>query len=132
MKRNKLRKAVIGLLDVTLAEGTPRNKPAPFGKLVETIELKQSLSDLQRDRYWKEGLKKKVMEKGYDVLSVSILHQDHPQGFSIAISVVRSKQGLQRNRPVSRGGKEIGPPTQHKTMAARRRGQRGVIGGAKG
>lgn len=123
MKRNKLRGAVLGILDVTMAESAPRNRPAPPGRLIEVIDLGKSVSEMQKDRIWKQTITKMVNEKGYDVLAINVLHQTHQQGFNIAISVVRSKKGLPRNKPVSRGGAPLGPSRMGaKTMAARRRG----------
>lgn len=121
MGNDKNRKAIIGLLDVTSHQGLPPGRPLPPAPVVDVIDMEQTIGELQK-KDWKKIVGDIIAEKGYDPVAVNILAADHPKGFTVAVSVVETKKGIQeRKRPVTRGGREIGAPVKGKTMAAKRR-----------
>ncbi len=92
--------------------------------LVETFEYDKGIKELLSDPHWKPRLIGRCLDLGYKVNSVSVLRQSH-QGCDVAVTVVLEQAvKISIGKPVTRGGKQIGPPlTGKRTMASKRRGR---------
>lgn len=92
--------------------------------LLQTLDMEEPLKSLLRRKAWKSEVEQLVMEKGFRVLSVSVVHGGS-DGIHIAVSVTQQPQEFGRRVATTRGGKPMtGPVATSKTMAAKRRAAR--------
>lgn len=115
-------KAIIGLYrhDPKAAGGKGQST------LVEKIELEQPLAELIRQKKWKQVVEAKVREKGFDVLSVNVVHSGADLDVNIVVTVDKKPPRFgEKKKAVTRGGNAVeGPVKAGKTMAAKRRAAR--------
>lgn len=113
-----MKKAVIGLYRHDEQTGTSR--------LIERIEMDESLEVLIRRKTWKEEVTQIVAGRGVEVVSLSLVHSGADLDVTIVASITQRPPALgERRKPVTRGGRPIGGPVNAgKTMAAKRRSGR--------
>ena len=114
-----MKKVVVGIF--LGVEKPVRGAPKQDSKLLDTITVEEPVNVFLARRDWKANLIEKCKGYGYEVRSVNVL-RGNQRGCDIAVTVVQSQERL-RGKPVTIGGRPVGPPTTGKTMAAVRRNQ---------
>lgn len=111
-------KAIIGLYR--------HDERTKTSRLVERIEMDEALDTLTRRKTWKAEITKVVNDRGFEVVSLGLVHSGADLDVNIIASITQKPPGLgEKRKPVTRGGRPVaGPINAGKTMAAKRRAAR--------
>ena len=114
-----MKKAVAGIF----LNSRPNDRRMGSGetRLVERIEMGKTMAEVLRNNKWKPQLRKEVTDKGYEVMSISVLHGEQ-NGVDIAVAVRQPTMSMARKKPVTRAGRPVDEiVTDKKTMTAKQR-----------
>jgi len=91
--------------------------------LVERVELDAPVKALVRRKGWKDRVSAAATERGFEVLSVNVVHSGGDLDVDIAMTVAKKPARFgERRKAVTVGGRaKEGPIKTGKTMAAKRR-----------
>jgi hypothetical protein len=108
-------KAIIGLYR--------HDERTKTSRLVERIELGEDFAALTRRKTWKAEVTKAVADRGFEVVSIGLVHSGADLDVNIVVSIAQRPPAFgERRKPVTRGGRPVeGPVKTGKTMAAKRR-----------